>query len=144
MRISDWSSDVASTSDSILARCSSVAADPARRSALATSRCWAFMPMRLFSNSNCSMSLATASSSRSASLTAPERPPPPPLRSEEHTSELQSLMRTSYAVFCFKKKKTQKTQFSHLPHQFKTTQAIYENNMNDTKICTYIHSYMTT
>src|SRR3546814_2392454 len=25
-------------------------------------------------------------------------------RSEEHTSELQSLMRTSYAVFCFKKK----------------------------------------
>src|SRR3546814_4876388 len=27
-------------------------------------------------------------------------------RSEEHTSELQSLMRTSYAVFCLKKKKT--------------------------------------
>src|SRR3546814_3166658 len=31
-------------------------------------------------------------------------------RSEEHTSELQSLMRISYAVFCLKKKKpTQKT-----------------------------------
>src|SRR3546814_4475826 len=28
-----------------------------------------------------------------------------PGRSEEHTSELQSLMRTSYAVFCLKKKK---------------------------------------
>src|SRR3546814_9231348 len=28
-----------------------------------------------------------------------------PPRSEEHTSELQSLMRTSYAVFCLKKKK---------------------------------------
>src|SRR3546814_2526996 len=28
-------------------------------------------------------------------------------RSEEHTSELQSLMRLSYAVFCLKKKKTQ-------------------------------------
>src|SRR3546814_2634249 len=28
-----------------------------------------------------------------------------PDRSEEHTSELQSLMRTSYAVFCLKKKK---------------------------------------
>src|SRR3546814_5990871 len=27
-------------------------------------------------------------------------------RSEEHTSEIQSLMRTSYAVFCLKKKKT--------------------------------------
>src|SRR3546814_10609031 len=29
-----------------------------------------------------------------------------PFRSEEHTSELQSLMRISYAVFCLKKKKT--------------------------------------
>src|SRR3546814_2647653 len=31
-------------------------------------------------------------------------------RSEEHTSELQSLMRISYAVFCLKKKKKIKTQ----------------------------------
>src|SRR3546814_2166288 len=30
----------------------------------------------------------------------------PATRSEEHTSELQSLMRISYAVFCLKKKKT--------------------------------------
>src|SRR3546814_6581117 len=30
-------------------------------------------------------------------------------RSEEHTSELQSLMRTSYAVFCLKKKNTHNT-----------------------------------
>src|SRR3546814_2900526 len=30
-------------------------------------------------------------------------------RSEEHTSELQSLMRISYAVFCLKKKKTETT-----------------------------------
>src|SRR3546814_3906156 len=30
-------------------------------------------------------------------------------RSEEHTSELQSLMRISYAVFCLKKKKTNNT-----------------------------------
>src|SRR3546814_2647369 len=30
-------------------------------------------------------------------------------RSEEHTSELQSLMRISYAVFCLKKKNTQST-----------------------------------
>src|SRR3546814_4362802 len=34
----------------------------------------------------------------------PRHPPPRPLRSEEHTSELQSLMRISYAVFCLKKK----------------------------------------
>src|SRR3546814_7016256 len=34
----------------------------------------------------------------------------PRQRSEEHTSELQSLMRTSYAVFCLKKKKKQKNK----------------------------------
>src|SRR3546814_9712401 len=37
---------------------------------------------------------------RVAGRTSPSR-----IRSEEHTSELQSLMRTSYAVFCLKKKK---------------------------------------
>src|SRR3546814_3473515 len=31
-------------------------------------------------------------------------------RSEEHTSELQSLMRISYAVFCLKKKKSKQTK----------------------------------
>src|SRR3546814_10703897 len=36
-------------------------------------------------------------------------------RSEEHTSELRSLMRISYAVFCLKKK-TQK-KYSHLPQR---------------------------
>src|SRR3546814_6139826 len=34
------------------------------------------------------------------------------VRSEEHTSELQSLMRISYAVFCLKKKK-EITQYQH-------------------------------
>src|SRR3546814_4812415 len=46
---------------------------------------------------------------RSAASPPPllEEPPPAPEhpRSEEHTSELQSLMRISYAVFCLKKKK---------------------------------------
>src|SRR3546814_4015521 len=38
-------------------------------------------------------------------------------RSEEHTSELQSLMRISYAVFCLKKKKTLTyTALVQLPH----------------------------
>src|SRR3546814_10274665 len=32
-------------------------------------------------------------------------------RSEEHTSELQSLMRTSYAVFCLQKKNKNKTKY---------------------------------
>src|SRR3546814_3596053 len=34
-------------------------------------------------------------------------------RSEEHTSELQSLMRISYAVFCLKKKKTNNNKAKH-------------------------------
>src|SRR3546814_6271113 len=35
-------------------------------------------------------------------------------RSEEHTSELQSLMRISYAVFCLKKKKDRKKSRDHI------------------------------
>src|SRR3546814_1308288 len=35
-------------------------------------------------------------------------------RSEEHTSELQSLMRISYAVFCLKKKKKTKIHRRHI------------------------------
>src|SRR3546814_3513609 len=38
-----------------------------------------------------------------------DRVPTGMARSEEHTSELQSLMRISYAVFCLKKKKTMTT-----------------------------------
>src|SRR3546814_3541248 len=42
---------------------------------------------------------------RSGPISLPTLPWPRPCRSEEHTSELQSLMRSSYAVFCLKKKK---------------------------------------
>src|SRR3546814_1829239 len=38
-------------------------------------------------------------------------------RSEEHTSELQSLMRISYAVFCLKKKKELKNNENHAEKQ---------------------------
>src|SRR3546814_8746885 len=41
-------------------------------------------------------------------------------RSEEHTSELQSLMRISYAVFCLKKKKYNNTRAKQKQHH-KTT-----------------------
>src|SRR3546814_10313062 len=37
-------------------------------------------------------------------------------RSEEHTSELQSLMRISYAVFCLKKKISKPTYTCSIPH----------------------------
>src|SRR3546814_2552104 len=43
-------------------------------------------------------------------------------RSEEHTSELQSLMRISYAVFCLKKKKTDTyKQTTHITRRTKRT-----------------------
>src|SRR3546814_12610932 len=38
-------------------------------------------------------------------------------RSEEHTSELQSLMRISYAVFCLKKKTHISTEITRAPHE---------------------------
>src|SRR3546814_1412279 len=60
-----------------------------------------------------------------SSVTATTTPKPPPCltrprvpRSEEHTSELQSLMRISYAVFCLKKK-------NHLHHMYNTTLIIH-------------------
>src|SRR3546814_3163858 len=40
-----------------------------------------------------------------------EHPPEGQARSEEHTSELQSLMRISYAVFCLKKKQYKYTSY---------------------------------
>src|SRR3546814_1850053 len=43
------------------------------------------------------------------------------IRSEEHTSELQSLMRISYAVFCLKKK-TRQSMRAHKIHTYKKTQ----------------------
>src|SRR3546814_2100891 len=49
----------------------------------------------------------------SASVKKPARRLCPANRSEEHTSELQSLMRNSYAVFCLKKKKEYTTQHKH-------------------------------
>src|SRR3546814_10040820 len=41
-------------------------------------------------------------------------------RSEEHTSELQSLMRTSYAVFCLKKKTRKQTNHTILNYTHQT------------------------
>src|SRR3546814_5130707 len=54
-------------------------------------------------------------------------------RSEEHTSELQSLMRISYAVFCLKKKQTQHTTYFKILHKptrsSNTTSLIYKQHL---------------
>src|SRR3546814_3154258 len=52
-------------------------------------------------------------------------------RSEEHTSELQSLMRISYAVFCLKKKKTKNQNTQQGRHISNTTG--YEMKTHKTK-----------
>src|SRR3546814_6375305 len=57
-------------------------------------------------------------------LISPDLAPPstfPIIRSEEHTSELQSLMRSSYAVFCLQKtnqKRSQSSKSNHTPPRY--------------------------
>src|SRR3546814_3977667 len=57
-----------------------------------------------------SPSFESSSSYNSFSSAATSKTSFPSYRSEEHTSELQSLMRISYAVFCLKKKNKKKTK----------------------------------
>src|SRR3546814_3759772 len=54
-------------------------------------------------------------------------------RSEEHTSELQSLMRISYAVFCLKKKKK---KYKKLNYKLLTNQQKSDNHVTYTNITT--------
>src|SRR3546814_2245287 len=101
MRISDWSSDVCSSdltfralhrARRIVARCLRFAAQVAPRFGCARrQRCarpMATVPVRCVDGRRSAVSVRCAAADRS----------------EEHTSELQSLMRISYAVFCLKKK----------------------------------------
>src|SRR3546814_1024153 len=75
----------------------------------------AFLPERLIRGELESGRLHRVSNAptfrRPVYLVTLREPPMPELinRSEEHTSELQSLMRISYAVFCLKKKKKNRT-----------------------------------
>src|SRR3546814_3918088 len=103
MRISDWSSDVCS-SDLRVQR---------------DGRIWRLsLDDRRLSRSGCRLSLHLVGEPRLLRRTRDRRRPRRSarpdvtydpggdrVRSEEHTSELQSLMRISYAVFCLKKKK---------------------------------------
>src|SRR3546814_1999319 len=101
MRISDWSSDVCSSdlnSDFLRQR---QAPALLRRSRTVRSR-----RKRNANHDRCFSQLAATT----GGAALPRWPTAQALRnrrSEEHTSELQSLMRISYAVFCLKKKKQQ-------------------------------------
>src|SRR3546814_6358029 len=111
MRISDWSSDVCS-SDLVSTSKVTDADPPSVRPALSSfatgasslkTRFWPMFAVALAVSPSPSVTVAVrvirSSADRPAGWSGP-------LRSEEHTSELQSLMRISYAVFCLKKKKT--------------------------------------
>src|SRR3546814_3366376 len=60
-------------------------------------------------------------------------------RSEEHTSELQSLMRISYAVFCLKKKKTIRSR-THIDKQTAHMKTRTKKNKNNTTNHTEHHT----
>src|SRR3546814_10596366 len=115
MRISDWSSDVCSSD--LGATVAGRQGDRRLIQAL-DAAAHATLPCSLGS---CAVSLAGArlaparsgrnhkaggfvDSLSRAWRDRPPHPPASPSRSEEHTSELQSLMRISYAVFCLTKK----------------------------------------
>src|SRR3546814_6496860 len=127
VRISDWSSDVCSSdllfaSSNNHALASSTGAGIDRANALEATSSAAprltihFFILLLFSLFS-SLQAATGSRPCDRLPRAGDAP-----RSEEHTSELQSLMRISYAVFCLKKK---------TPHQHKKQldiKKLHENN----------------
>src|SRR3546814_4972725 len=115
MRISDWSSDVCS-SDLLSAGSGlgpRVTAQLLRTPSISRRKSQCSRVASCF----CTMKrspLALARSPRGSAV----------LRSEEHTSELQSLMRISYAVFCLKKKKTNdRTNF--IAYDMTSTQTVH-------------------
>src|SRR3546814_10268203 len=116
MRISDWSSDVCSSD--LPGRCSGSRISSATEFVAARAVTMvAFMVPRYVDVRSklivVTVALLLAACQTTSGThqvypgtTGPEGEPlsTPPKRSEEHTSELQSLMRISYAVFCLKKK----------------------------------------
>src|SRR3546814_5630570 len=113
MRISDWSSDVCSSD----LRGMIGGADWAYAARVdAVHRIVCTRPCHLASRSCPKRPPVTVNRTTQSGCAWPNPPMPQRWRrwrSEEHTSELQSLMRISYAGFCLKKKKQLKTNKAH-------------------------------
>src|SRR3546814_6663714 len=101
MRISDWSSDVCS-SDLLSARRVGHRAERVRRGGHAPHRETQWRAGRRGQVLHCAIPTRWQGYAAAA---RDDRPAWAGMRSEEHTSEPQSLMSISYAVFCLKKKK---------------------------------------
>src|SRR3546814_981411 len=123
MRISDWSSDVCSSDLGPVRR--------GFRSGLRTGvHGWRSSTDQVSSNNRLHDDASDNGRTLPPGSTRPAIAAPPLLapnplfiviRSEEHTSELQSLMRISYAVFCLKKKKN---SITHTKHRDRNTERI--------------------
>src|SRR3546814_2282306 len=131
MRISDWSSDVCS-SDLTSRKCANISPSAFRK---AGQNSWLKLVIAK-RGTPASSSSATSSAIPSIRplMLSLKRGPHNPIRSarsEEHTSELQSLMRISYAVFCLNNKTNQTTQ---LFNQITTDQYQRQYRHKKTKI----------
>src|SRR3546814_9646052 len=127
MRISDWSSDVCSSDLTGAAR------RPRRR--LSSSSWPTTAPVSWpCERATCTLLLCRPGRTRSTACARQGC-----WRSEEHTSELQSLMRISYAVFCLKKKK----QVNNILKRKKplNTQTKHSVNVN-TQLLSPINNYV--
>src|SRR3546814_1037732 len=112
MRISDWSSDVCSSDLSRLGRCGAPFRAAGRDAVFLVELSLAGLGGRRQGPPArpCLGQPAAAGQPEKRAGGQGDARPGKGLRSEEHTSELQSLMRISYAVFCLKKKKSTQLQ----------------------------------
>src|SRR3546814_2819822 len=119
MRISDWSSDVCS-SDLFVSRALMPQGDVGKRRA--EEFVWPDRPFPAGRPVRC-LDICELEGADGHRMAGHMRLVPGGARSEEHTSELQSLMRISYAVFCLKKKKTKTglTMMDYLTSHRQTT-----------------------
>src|SRR3546814_9141447 len=107
MRISDWSSDVCSSDLWYVRLAGEMTADDWKRYAETLNKTAAALkPHGLrIAHHNHNLEFNPVGDTTGFDLIVEHTDPALVARSEEHTSELQSLMRISYAVFCLKKKK---------------------------------------
>src|SRR3546814_4210621 len=126
MRISDWSSDVCSSDLAASTVTPTTPAPSASTARASPSTAWPpCIPART-SRGRAGPTRAAASGAWPATCgtrsSSGRHGGDRDRRSEEHTSELQSLMRISYAVFCLKKKKHKRTQDNVHKHSTKTNE----------------------